>query len=61
MSKVKHEKTSNSCWVSRGFKSLMSKVKQVVEEETNTTAPEGFKSLMSKVKRWIFLENFAAF
>ena len=29
----------------------MSKVKQVVEEETNTTAPEGFKSLMSKVKQ----------
>ena len=35
------------------FKSLMSKVKQVVEEKTNTTAPvqKGFKSLMSKVKR----------
>ena len=34
------------------FKSLMSKVKQVVEEKTNTTAPvqKGFKSLMSKVK-----------
>ena len=30
----------------------MSKVKQVVEEKTNTTAPvqKGFKSLMSKVK-----------